>query len=344
VKSSLLLSEDGGLLAFLAANCSDGFDQRSTSFMMMDASSGRTLWSRHISDGYAPVAVHLSTARASVLGRVAAVVTSGSAFFFDSVTGSTVAQQLQLPTLTHSTALSSDATYFAASHNDSIALYQFSSASATYIQTATLPLAASYPSPPGVSWVPNGLVFASASPLTLLIAGAAASPDYQIVTLDAWSLPLLMTPESEQEFLDASQKLTKSLPSSSESSPPPMVPASKPLWSFACDTPSRQQLQESFSTFDLVLSNSVLVVGSWGAGYAMFGNDRPTVRVFCAASGKVVASFVSDGSVMDLSAAEDEGGGFTVAVAAKHSHANSIVPGGDFYMLRYNASVVAACK
>jgi hypothetical protein len=320
VKRPLLLSDDGSLLAFLAANCSDGFDERSASFFMIDAENGSVLWSHHIPD--LPYRVHLSATRASAVGRVAAVVASESVSFFDSLNGKSVAQQLQLPTLTHATALSSDSTYFAASHNASVTLYQFSSAHAAYIQTATLPLSASYPTPEGVTWVPNGLIFAASGSLTLLIAGAAASPNYQIVTLDAWSLPLPAIPES---------------------SPLPTSQQQKPLWSFACDTPSRQQLQESFTTFDLVLSDSVLVVGSWGAGYGLFGNDRPTARALCTVSGKVAASFVSDGSVMDLSAVDDDSGGFSVAVAAKHTHANTVVPGGDFYMLKYNASTVAAC-
>jgi len=212
--------------------------------------------------------------------------------------------------------------YFAASHNSSVTVYQFSSALNAYTPTATLPLSASYPAPEDVTWVANGLLFASTANLTLLIAGAAASPDYQIVTLDAWSLPLPATPDA---------------------SPLPITQDAKPRWSFACDTPSRQQLQESFSAFNLVLSDSVLVVGSWGAGYQMFGNDRPTARVLCAASGKVAAAFVSDGSVLDLSALEDGAGGLTVAVAAKHSHANTVTPGGDFYYLHYDASTVAAC-
>jgi hypothetical protein len=286
----------------------------------MDTENGRALWSHHIPD--IPYRAHLSDKRGPAAGGVVAVVASASASFFDSSTGQTVAKQLQLPSLTHATALSSDATYFAASHNTSVTLYQFSSAHTAYIQTATLPLSASYPAPEGVTWVPNGLLFAATGSLALLIAGAAASPNYQIVTLDAWSLPL---------------------PTTTEPTPLPTTQEAKPLWSFACDTPSRQQLQESFSAFNLVLSGSVLVVGSWGAGYGLTGNDRPTARALCTASGKVAASFVSSGSVWDLSALEDDAGGFTVAVAAKHTHSNTVVPGGDFYFLRYNASTVAAC-
>jgi hypothetical protein len=320
VKKPLLLSDDGSMLALLAANCSDGFDQRSTTFVMMDTENGSAMWSHHIPD--IPYRTHLSAKRGSAAGGVVAVVASASVSFFDSSTGQTVAQQLQLPSLTHATALSSDATYFAASHNTSVTLYQFSSARTAYIQTATLPLSASYPAPEGVTWVPNGLLFAATGSLTLLIAGAAASPNYQIVTLDAWSLPLPTVPEP---------------------TPLSTTKEAKPLWSFACDTPSRQQLQEAFSAFDLVLSGSVLVVGSWGAGYGLTGNDRPTARALCTASGKVAASFVSSGSVWDLSALEDDAGGFTVAVAAKHTHSNTVVPGGDFYFLHYNASTVAAC-
>ena len=220
VNTPLLLSDDGSLLALLAANCSEGFDQRSTTFIMMDAESGSVLWSKHISD--IPSRAHLSAKRGSAGGSVAAVVTSGSVSFFDSATGQTVAQQLQLPSLTHASALSSDAAYFAASHTNLVTLYLFSSACTAYIQSATLPLSASYPAPEGVTWVPNGLLFAATGSLTLLIAGAGASPKYQIVTLDAWSLPLPTTPEPMQ------------LPTTQEA---------KPLWSFACDTPSQQGLQ-----------------------------------------------------------------------------------------------------
>ncbi len=176
---------------------------------------------------------------------------------------------------------------------------------------ATLPLSASYPAPEGATWVPDGLLFAVTGSLTILIAGAGASPNYQVVTLDAWSLPPLQ---------DA-----------------------KPLWSFASDTISQQQLQESFSAFDLVLSDNVLVVGSWGAGYGLFGNDRPTMRVLCTRSGEVVASFVSSGSVAALSALEDDAGGLTVAAAAKSAHMNTVYSGGNFYMLHYSAATVAAC-
>ena len=311
VNAPLLLPDDGSALYVLAANCSQGFDQRSTTFAMIDAEHGSTMWSHHIPD--VPYRAHISADRGKATVGVAAVVASTSVSFFDSVTGRTVAQQLQLPSYTHATALSSDATYFAASHLSSVTLYQFSAAAAAYNPVATLPLSASYPTPQGVTWVPNGLLFAATGSLTLLIAGSAASPDYQIVTLDAWSLPL------------------------------PPAQAVKPLWSFACDTPSHQQLQESFSAFDLVLSGSVLVVGSWGAGYGLTGNDRPTARALCTASGKVAASFVSDGSVWGLDAKEDDAGGFTVAVAAKHTHSNTVVPGGDFYFLHYNASAAAAC-
>lgn len=239
VRVPLLLSDDGLMLAFLAANCSAGFDQRSASFVMMDAATGSALWSRHIPD--VPYRAHVSSKRRSGPGSVAAVVASASVSFFDVATGQTVAQQLQLPSFTHATALSSDAAYFAASHNSSVTVYHFSSVHSTYTPTATLPLSASYPAPEGVTWVANGLLFASTANLTLLIAGAAASPDYQIVTLDAWSLPLPATPDA---------------------STLPITQEAKPRWSFACDTPSHQQLQESFSAFNLVLSDSVLVVGS----------------------------------------------------------------------------------
>ena len=322
VKKPLLLSDDGRMFALLAANCSAGFDERSTSLVFMDPENGRTLWSRQISD--IPYRAHMSAKGSdsgSTAAELVAVVASRSVSFFDAATGQTVAQQLQLPSFTHGTALSSDSKYFAACHNSSITLYQFSSSHSAYVPSATLPLSASYPAPAGTTWVSNGLLFATTGSLTLLIAGSAASPDYQIVTLDAWSLPLPAIPE----------------PKSSPISQQP-----KPLWSFACDTPSQQQLQEAFSAFSLVQADSVLVVGSWGAGYGLFGNDRPTVRVICTASGHVAASFVSDGSVFDVSAREDVLG-LTVAVAAKHTHANTIVPGGDFYFLHYNASTTAVC-
>ncbi len=179
----------------------------------------------------------------------------------------------------------------------------------------------------GTTYYGAGLAFTSTG---TLLAGASRNT-WTYTLVNAWEITAVVTSSAAtvdsggaEAIADASKPALASL---------------VPLWTWDFDSSAFNHFQDAISSFVLTQDSQYVVVGSWGSGDPSLGADDPTVNVLCASNGYLLASFGTPGSVFSVSASHNSTvGALTVAVAAKHIHANRSGRLGDLYSLVFNTS------